>query len=62
MENKCLLFKKEMAFVNIVGFTIITDLGNLGYLGYLYIRVEVSGRATQGNYEEEQKYQSNSKR
>lgn len=46
MENKCLLFKKEMAFVNIVGSTITTDLGNVGYLGYLYIRVEVSGSVT----------------
>jgi hypothetical protein len=46
VENKCLLFKKEMAFVNIVGSTITTDLGNVGYLGYLYIRVEVSGSVT----------------
>ena len=57
MENKCLLFKKEMAFVNIVGFTITTDLGNSGCLGCLCIRVEVSGCATREKYEEERKTQ-----
>lgn len=56
MENKCLMIKEETAFVNIVGFTKTTDLGNLECLGYLYIRVEVSGRTTQENCEEDPKY------
>lgn len=51
------MIKEEMAFVNIVRFTITADLGNLGYLGYLYIRVGVRGSATREKYEEERKYQ-----
>jgi len=49
------MIKEEMEFMNTVGITITTDLGNLGYL---YIRVEVSGSATRGNTEEERKYQN----
>jgi len=55
VENKWLMIKEEMEFMNTVGITITTDLGNLGYL---YIRVEVSGSATRGNTEEERKYQN----
>jgi hypothetical protein len=48
------MIKEEMAFMNIAGFTITADLGNLGYL---YIRVEVNGSATREKYEEERKHQ-----
>jgi hypothetical protein len=37
VEDKCLMLKEEMAFMNNVGFTITTDLGNLRYFGYMYL-------------------------